>query len=82
MEPEILTERGNTYFLLVCIVRGVVEKYGGSLKIDEKTNGIILCIPEDRETECLWELKKTVDPKKPIKDFSPFFACDPTPESS
>ena len=80
MQQKALTERGNSYFLLLCIVRGVVEKHGGSLGLDGRTNRITLGIPEDSETECLQELKEIVNVNEGFRDFSSILGGDPIPD--
>ncbi len=63
---EILTEQGSSYFLLLCIVRGVVEKHGGSLKIDRKTNTVVLGIPQSKKVDCFKELEEIIGPVDPF----------------
>jgi hypothetical protein len=47
LQEPIFDEKGSSYFLLLCAVRGIVEKHGGSMKIDEKENTFVLGIPSE-----------------------------------
>jgi hypothetical protein len=59
---EILSQKGSSYLLLLCIVRGVVKKHGGSMKIDEKTNTVVLGIPQSKKANCFKELEEVIGP--------------------
>ena len=39
----------------LCVVRDVLEKYGGSMNLDEKHN-IVLSIPQSKKAACFAEL--------------------------
>jgi hypothetical protein len=56
-----------------------VEKHGGSMKLDDKTNTFVLGIPGNRKTECFQELKDVIGPSESLDDFSPFFDLDSRP---
>jgi hypothetical protein len=43
----------------LCVVRDVLEKYGGSMNLDEKHN-IILGIPQSKKAECFAELNGVI----------------------
>jgi hypothetical protein len=70
--PEIFGERESSQFLLLCIVRGVVEKHGGSMKIDRKTSSAVLSIPKSKKAACFEELEEIIGHGEPFKDFFPF----------
>jgi hypothetical protein len=74
MDPKhgfIFSERVGSHQLLLHMVRCVVEKHGGSITLDEKTNSLILSIPESKKTACFQELEQTLGPSKPINEISP-----------
>ena len=73
MEKPIFDEKGSSYFLLLCAVRGIVEKHGGSMKIDEKENTFILGIPRNKKVNCFRELEQIIGPGSPFDDFPPLF---------
>jgi hypothetical protein len=73
---QIFDGKGSSYFLILSAVRGIVEKHGGSMKIDEKENTFVLGIPQNRKAECLIELEQVIGPDHPFDDFSPLFAFD------
>lgn len=43
----------------LCVVRDVLEKYGGSMNLDEKHN-IVLGIPQSKKAECFAELNGVI----------------------
>jgi len=44
-----------------CLVRFVVEKYGGKVEIDPQTNKTEIAVPHEREEECIKELRDLLD---------------------
>jgi hypothetical protein len=43
----------------LCVVRDVLEKYGGSMNLDDKRN-IVLGIPQSKKAECFAELNGVI----------------------
>lgn len=76
MKEQILDEKGSSYYLLLCTVRGIVEKHGGSMKLDANTNTFVLGIPHSRKMQCVEELQHVIGPLESFDDFFPFFAFD------
>ena len=74
MDPKhgvIFSERVGSHQLLLHMVRCVVEKHGGSITLDEKSNSLVLSIPESKKTACFQELEETIGPSKPVSEVSP-----------
>lgn len=65
LEPE---EKGSSHFLLLSLVRTVVEKHGGSMEIDQKTNSFTVTISESQKAACFRELEKIIGPSKPLSE--------------
>ncbi len=63
-------EKGNSYFLLLYLIRSVVEKHGGHMEIDENAGTYTVTISEGRKAACLRELKETIGPSKPLSEVS------------
>ena len=60
--PDFDSVQGNTSvskLAFLCVVRDVLEKYGGSMNLDEKHN-IILGIPQSKKAECFAELNGVI----------------------
>jgi hypothetical protein len=76
LQEHVINQQGSSYFLLLCTVRGIVEKHGGSMKLDDKTNSFVLGIPGNRKTRCFKELEDVIGHGECLDDFSPFFVFD------
>ena len=70
--PPGTSGEGDHHFLLMRRVRDVVEKYGGSVKIDQGSNSAVLSIPQSKKTACFEELQEIIGNSEPLKDFFPF----------
>jgi hypothetical protein len=73
MDPKrgvVFTEKVGSHMLLLHMVRCVVEKHGGSIKLDEKSNSLVLSIPESKKADCFKELEDTIGPSKPLCEVS------------
>ncbi len=66
LEPE---EKGNSYFLLLGLVRAIVEKYGGHMEVDEKNNSFTLCVPGKNKDACFKELEEIIPLTEPLGRF-------------
>ncbi len=64
-EPE---EKGSSHFLLLSLVRIVVEKHGGSMEIDQETNSFTVTISETQKAACFEELEGIIGPSKPLSE--------------
>ncbi len=64
--PEIISQKGPSHFLLLYVIGRVLEKYGGSVKIDRNTNTVALSIPQKTKTACCEELEGVIDVIKPF----------------
>ncbi len=58
---EIISEKGPSYFLFLWTIRGILDKHGGSMKIDRNTNSIVLRIPKAKKAACCEELERMKD---------------------
>ena len=76
MQEHIFDEKGSSYFLLLCTVRGIVEKHGGSMKFDDTTNTFVLGLPDSSKTQCFQELEDVIGPVESFDDFFPFLQYD------
>ncbi len=63
---QIISEEGLPYFLLLWTLRGVLEKYGGSMKKDQNSNTVILSIPPGEKAACCEELEVMINLIKPF----------------
>ncbi len=63
-------EKGRSRFLLLSLIRTVVEKHGGDMEIDEENNTFTVTIPESRKAGCFQELEEIIGPCKPLSESS------------
>jgi hypothetical protein len=73
MNPErgvVFSEKIGSHLLLLHMVRCVVEKHGGSIKLDEKNKSMFLSIPENNKAACFKELEDTIGPSRPLNEGS------------
>ncbi len=68
---EASRERG-AHLLLMRLVRDVVEKHGGSMEIDPKSNTAVLGIPDSKKAACFEELEEIIGRSEPFKDLFRF----------
>ena len=52
--------KGASYYSLLGIIRSVLEKNGGTMKLDEDTNTILLSIPPDKKEPCWLFFVRTI----------------------
>jgi hypothetical protein len=64
--------KGASYFSLLGIIRSVLEKHGGTMKVDEDTNTIVLSIPPDKKEACYRALEGMLDEVKLFVRLLPF----------
>jgi hypothetical protein len=62
--PDIPGKKQRQFALLARIVRHIVEKYGGSVKLDPASDTMLLNMPQDKTTACVQELQKALSPTK------------------
>jgi hypothetical protein len=58
---NILSCENSLHAVVLCIVRGIVEKHGGSLTIDPEKNEAYVGIPHSRKAACFQELNLVLD---------------------
>lgn len=51
------TDEARLHVLFLCVVRTVVEKYGGTMKTDPETYNAQISIPTNNKTHCFDELE-------------------------
>jgi hypothetical protein len=64
--------KGASYYSLLGIIRSVLEKHGGTMKVDEDTNTIVLSIPRDKKKACYQALEGMLDEIKLFVRLVPF----------
>lgn len=52
------TEEARFHVLFLCVVRTIVEKYGGTMETDPETYDAQISIPKGSETMCFDELER------------------------
>lgn len=60
--PDLAGEEPRRIALFSCIVRFIVEKYGGHLQLDPVSHTIILSIPPSKTAACVQELEEVLGP--------------------
>jgi len=71
---EMFSERARVHALFTCILRPVVEKYGGTIEIDPATQSPIISIPQRTKVACFEELGELLAPGTPLNGLLPFFS--------
>ena len=66
----VFSKKVGSHLLLLHLVRCVVEKHGGSITLDEKSNALFLSIPEKEKAACFKELEETIGPSKALSQGS------------
>jgi hypothetical protein len=64
------TTKNHSYFLLLSLLRAVIEKHGGHMEIDEINNTFTVIISENRKAACLQELEEIIGPYEPVSESS------------
>lgn len=70
---EMLTDRARVHALFTCILRPVVEKYGGTIEIDTQTHHPVISIPNSSKVACFEELGELLAPGTPLHCLIPLF---------
>ncbi len=60
--PDMPDENPRRFALYCCIIRSVVEKYGGTAKVDSASCTVTLNIPQNKTTACTEELQEVLGP--------------------
>ena len=68
----IIEEKGRSHFLLMRLVQVVVERHGGHLDLDEKTNTFTVTVPDKTKAACFRELDEIMGFAKPFNGFPTF----------
>ncbi len=68
------SERARVHALFACILRPVVEKYGGTVAMDPQTLDPIISVPKGRKAACFEELAELLAPGTPLNNLLPFFS--------
>jgi hypothetical protein len=63
--------KGGSYFLLLGLIRSVVEKYNGHLKINS-TGKVTVSVPKNSNEACFEELVEIMELAKPFDGFPSF----------
>jgi hypothetical protein len=58
---KAIGKKGRSHFLLLSRIRGVLEKHGGGMRVDENPLTIVLSIPRDKKGVCYEELEGMLD---------------------
>jgi hypothetical protein len=64
--------KGGSYFLLLSLIRSVVEKHNGQLKINGTDKDFTVSVPESNKAACFEELEKIMELAKPLSSFPSF----------
>ena len=65
-------EKGNSHFLFFGLVRSVVEKYNGHLKINGTGKTFTVSVSESNKAACFEELEEIMELAKPLDGFPSF----------
>jgi hypothetical protein len=65
--------KGSSNFLLLGLIRSVVEKHNGQLKINGTDKAFTVSVPESNKAACFEELEKIMELAKPLARFPSFF---------
>ena len=65
-------EKGASYYSLLGIIRNILEKNGGTMKVDEDSATILLSIPPEKKESCYRQLEEMLDEIKLFVRLLPF----------
>ncbi|MBW2109498.1 MAG: hypothetical protein JRI36_12660 [Deltaproteobacteria bacterium] len=63
-------EKGSSHFLLLCLIRTVVERHGGHMEVNEGDETFTISIPESKKADCFRELEEIIGPGEPLREVS------------
>lgn len=61
-------EKARLHVLLLCLVRFVVEKHGGTVETDAGTHDALITIQQKDKADCVEELTRQLGPGTPLHD--------------
>ena len=68
----ITEEKGYSYFLLMRLVNIILERHGGHMDLDERTNTFTVRIPRKTKASCFRELDELMELTEPFDEFPTF----------
>lgn len=55
------SEASRQQLLVVCMIRGIVEKHGGTMEADPVNHTVSVSVPKDKADECAREVMEMTD---------------------